>query len=236
MIPNNPYLLNPNLHSGNIDESVNEFVMKSSAGEATGDLKCWLTYRCIEGKLEYDKWLKLVRTGNHNEKDEHMNARWMTSQATAETYLFAKRNDWSSAIASANSCILGWMQKNHIWIPQSLNMLRCSCIMSYYSFLTGNQAQAVEIADLGIQLWKESVSALVWREWTLRFTEMRDDIVALQILAFIAGRCGVPVIEMKWMNTSICMPKERWNFFYDILIDMGNLNKKTKIWKRNKSA
>lgn len=231
MIPQNPYALNLNIPNLSIDECVEELARREHRGENTGSLRCWLTYRCVEGKLALSDWALFVRPVELIESDKHMEARWATSQATAETYLFAKSKDYLAVLISANSCIIGWMTKNHIWLPQVLNVLRCSCITSYHAFLKGDHKKAVEIADTAIDLWKQSTTGLNWREWTLRFTEMRDDIVALQILVFIAGRCGVEVTEMKWMNAAICMPKERWSPFYECLIEMGELNESARIWK-----
>lgn len=231
MIPPNPYILNLNIPSCDISGCVTELQQRHESGESTGSLKCWLTYRCLEGKLDFETWLTRVRSVLTQEDDEHMLARWTTSQLAAETYLLLKHNDQSSAMLSAQAAIIGWRMGNSIWNPQILNVLRCSCLLSYHRYLAGKTEEGLNISDLGIQLWKKSVADLRWQDWTLRFTEMRDDIVALQMLVFIAGRCGVPITEMKWMNPAICMPKERWSPFYEAMIKMGELNQGARIWK-----
>jgi len=212
-IPANPYIFTHGLPGNKTIENVTPFLHGPLDGsEARSAAKCWLSYRCCDGLIPFEEWERDILSVETRVDDEHLAVRWEMSLGTVTAYVYLLNDRKLDGLLKLKEVRHLWHNSAHIWSPQVTNYLRCSCLLAYQAKLDGEIGfSELVIADSMIE-WQKSLGSFNWREWGLRPTEMRDDIVAAQLLLFIAG-----APQMEWADWDSIQPKHRWNPFYDVL-------------------
>lgn len=235
MIPQNPYALDLGLPEKACVENVMALLAMPSCEnpQAKAAGKCWLTYRVCEGKLDFGVWERDVLPNEYTvEYNEHLTARWAMSQATATCYAYFLKGTHEQGAEKARVAMDLWREVGDLWGPSSNNFVRVACLYAYHGLLTGKgDTWVIEQVDDSLGAWQRSFGQLDWRAFNLQYTEMRDAIVAAQMLVFVAGSAGEPIARMPWCDpVKNLIPTSRWSPFYEICERMAQKVNPSIIW------
>lgn len=203
--------------------------------EGVASCKCFLTYRAVEGQLEFDTWSSDVALAFHDIPPDHpLWTRWDISQRTAEFYLYASRGDWSLARVKGLRLLTDvWRyEKLRTWQPMVANVVRVVSVLAYEAYLDGNEPRAVELVETAVKAWTDTMGAVDWVRWPMRWAEMRDDAHALLNCMVIARACGkVKFKDQEWAHLArMNRPTRGEHPYIRLMREMGELNQARRLW------
>ena len=146
--------------------------------------KCWLTYRAVDGEVSLTDWLMKVEPEEVPKISDGKTAlRWKLSQWTAETYLFIlTHQEW----VKTAQAIVAYMHAGALdeYPGTCTNCMRITAMLAYHEFLEGNPS-APDLAEAGMNAWKNSWASFNIRENPLRFAELPADAAPLHVMMSI---------------------------------------------------
>lgn len=150
--------------------------------------RCWLTYRAIEGHVKRDEFMNRVRAVEWP-NEPAIPARWETSIAAAEFYLFTLWDMEREALdASSVFLFTDFWHKEHP--PAILSYLRVQCVFAYEQFLAGNHEACFLTIQTAVNVWKSIMARLDWQAHPIRWLDARGDMHALHAMMCMADKMG----------------------------------------------
>lgn len=212
---------------------------ESACFDQRASAKCFLTYRCIDGLIDFDTWANEVERVEFDTAAEPawLVARWWMSQIMAEYYLHllvrpVNRFFGSTLQDEMDSELHRALQK---WPPQTLNAMRFFALGTYRDWLiepdAGKAQRDVENAvEALFTMWKEHWNVTDPWQFPYRFEEAHGDLHVLTALMFIARAAGVTGFkDQPWCPLERCA--KEGGYFGRCLVKLGELNPERALWK-----
>lgn len=204
--------------------------------EGLASCKCFLTYRAVDGLLDFATWQAEVAGLDVDIDPDHpLWVRWEISQRTAEIYLMLARRRTDEAESKASGLLEDvrrhdWLKR---WPPIVANVVRAASLRAYLFYLRGREQDAAGLVEQTVATWRETMGALDWQNWPMRFAEMRDDCHALLNCMVIARACGAAKFaDHAWCEPARMNRQTKGEHPYVTLMrDLGALADERRLWR-----
>jgi hypothetical protein len=192
--------------------------------------KCWATYRCMEGKLPFERWEREVQPVVIEQiEDATQWVRWVTSLRTAEFYLCGLQRDvWEMPWGEEDE--LGeWLRLHPSFV---INYLRVECVMAYRALLLGYDEECRQRVIYAMQTGLRQAGRVAFDTNPLRVLEMRDDWHAYVTLLIIGQKLGcVAECHAPWANAAMIERDDGHLPYVKCLKKLGeNARPERRIW------
>lgn len=199
-------------------------------GEALAALKCFLTYRVIDGLIPLKTWNDEIRDIEPTVKELGLSVRWEISQRTAEVYLMTFFNPLEDGGAVRLLNRSQELKASAEWPACICNLIRVATLAAYRAFLNKDLVECGLIIDHAMRNWQTTMSLISWETKPMRFAEMREDREAILMLMVIAKAIGLTTFkEHDWLH--IPQMASGKGPFHRAVRALNQLNPERALWK-----